>query len=63
MGMAELIIGNILIGGQFFFKLIGDMIVDASEKSDINTTLDLNSTIDANASMVVSVLNQLSSLV
>lgn len=30
---------------------------------DVNTTVDLNSTIDANASMVVSFLNQLSSLV
>lgn len=60
MGMAELIIGNILIGGQFFFKLIGDLIVDASEQSDTNTTMDLNSTVDANVSMVVSVFNQLS---
>lgn len=63
MGFAELIIGNIIIGSQFFAKAIGDLIVNASEQSDTNTTIDLNSTIDANASMVVSFLNQLSSLV
>lgn len=66
------------LGVKFFVVKIGDGIVALGEMMDsnssvvsdanssivdINTTVDLNSTIDANASMVVSVLNQLSSLV
>lgn len=66
------------LGAQWFFMKIGDGVVGVMEMMDsnssvvsdanssivdVNTTIDLNSTIDANASMVVSVLNQLSSLV
>lgn len=66
------------LGFKFFIVKIGDGVVALGEMMDsnssvvsdanssivdVNTTVDLNSTIDANASMVVSVLNQLSSLV
>lgn len=66
------------LGAQWFFVKIGDGVVGVMEMMDsnssvvsdangsivdINTTVDLNSTIDANASMVVSVLNQLSLMV
>lgn len=66
------------LGFEWFIVKIGDGVIALGEMMDsnssvvsdanssivdVNTTIDLNSTIDANASMVVSVLNQLSSLI